>query len=146
MNIVIYRLETAGFGINLTPIFARIKINFTGVSNFSRTADIHNDRYVFVNQSHSIFGSLSGPTYTFPLTLYAQDILDVGLSDDWVFGAVNTTNVNMIFYPCVECIYNGSLGNNSYSLHTHTQLLGTGRNIFLRYRIYEGYFLANSSI
>ena len=48
MNIVIYPLA-ADYGFTLTPIFARIKSNFSGIRNYSRMADIHMERYVFVN-------------------------------------------------------------------------------------------------
>ena len=66
----------------------------------------------------------------------------VGMTDKWFFVAVNQSSVALIFYSCIPCIFNGSLGNSL----TRSIVIQTNAHVVDNYRIYQGIQTSESNI
>jgi hypothetical protein len=117
------------------------KSNQTPLADIYRLADIYKDKYIIATDSITYFGQVAGTNLTLHslwVNFYANNILHVGISENEVFGAVNSSNVSLIYYDCVPCIFNGSTTSLSIS---DFLIIPTGLTVFNAYRIYQGYFL-----
>lgn len=88
------------------------------MSDITRLADISYNRFVIVNSSGTniIFGQYNSSRqlniYTYPLNFNAVDTLFIGLAasdSNQIYLAVNSSEVSIIFYSCVSCIFAGSV-------------------------------------
>lgn len=65
------------------------------------------------------------------------------MTESWVFAAVNHTDISVILYNCVPCIFDGALRNSS---NISKIVIATNTNVSYSYRFYQGMQTSESNV